>query len=188
MDLQELSDDGLMTRVRLGDARAFEGLYTRYAQPIFAFLWRSTGGDAELAADIRQEIFLQLWNARDHWRSGGSLSAYLFRAARGRLADQRRRAAVRERDRPVVAELQAAPPTPDELFRVRELAARVASALDALPERTREVFSLKWDAGLRYREIAELLGVSVKTVEYHMSRALSLLAESLEDLRPAGDG
>ena len=74
-------------------------------------------------------------------------------------------------------------PAPDTALERERLAARVNAAIDMLPDRMREVFSLKRDAGLTYREIAARLGISPKTVEVQMGNALKRLREALADLR-----
>jgi RNA polymerase sigma-70 factor, ECF subfamily len=84
--------------------------------------------------------------------------------------------------RPIDAEESTSPP-PDVVLGEAKLTRRIIHAIDALPDRAREVFILKRDARLSYREIAALVDISPKTVEMHMGRALRLLRENLADLR-----
>ncbi|HJU73447.1 MAG TPA: sigma-70 family RNA polymerase sigma factor, partial [Gemmatimonadaceae bacterium] len=72
----------------------------------------------------------------------------------------------------------------DESVTESELAAAVRAAVDRLPPRCREVFMLSRDSGLTYGEIAKALGISIKTVETQMGRALKALRESLKIYRP----
>jgi RNA polymerase sigma-70 factor, ECF subfamily len=175
-------DEELMARVRAGDGAAFEAVYRRHKDRVFGYLWRVCGDEA-VADDLHQEVFVRLWQARDRWTSSGSLAGYLLRTARNLSLNQHRNQDTRSRAH---LELQASgtrAPAPDAVLRERDLARRVNEAIDALPERPREVFVLKRDASLTYREIGELLGISPKTVEVHMGKALRLLRERLSDLR-----
>ncbi len=177
------ADADLMARVRAGDRTAFEVIYRRHEARVFAYLWRLVR-DETLAADLRQEVFLRLWRARRDWRPGGSVAGYLIRSAHTLAIDARRREQVRSR---WADELRfshpSTTPAPDTALERERLAARVNAAIDMLPDRMREVFSLKRDAGLTYREIAARLGISPKTVEVQMGNALKRLREALADLR-----
>ncbi len=182
-EIRAPTDDELMARARSGDRYAFEQLYGRHEARVYAFVWRLTGDEA-IAADLRQEAFFRLWNARHEWKDGGSVGSYLIGVARNLAVDRHRRQRVHDR----WCEEEghgppATPPAPDMVMEHQALAIRVHAAIDALPSRPREVFVLKRDAGLSYNEIAALLGISPKTVEVHMGRALRLLRESLSDLR-----
>lgn len=177
------TDTELMIRVRAGDRLAFEHLYHRYAARVYAIAWRLMRDEAA-AADLRQEAFFRLWQRRTEWDGTGSVAAYLIRVARNLAFDGHRRRLVHERWRDEAAhEDSHRAPAPDILLAQQDVALRVHDAIDALPKRPREVFVLSRDAGLSYREIAELLGISPRTVELHMGKALRLLRETLVDLR-----
>lgn len=179
----EITDAELLVRCSDGESDAFEVIYRRHAPRLFAFLLRSTG-DPALAVDLRQEAFLRLWAARERWGGQPSARAFLIHAARGLMVDARRRSSVRLRHGERAGEIvHSAPAPPDELLHRGELAARIQRAIDALPPRQREVFVMKRDAGLSYREIGDLLGISPKTVEVHMVSALRGLRAALQDLR-----
>ena len=75
----------------------------------------------------------------------------------------------------------------DSQVQANELQAAVTQAIADLPPRTREVFVMSRERGLRYSEIAEQLGVSVKAVEANMSRALRILRERLATFMPKAD-
>jgi RNA polymerase sigma-70 factor (ECF subfamily) len=79
-------------------------------------------------------------------------------------------------------EVETADPS-DDRFRDAEIGAALAHALALLPERPRQVFLLSRRQGLSYAEIAEVLGIAVKTVEMHMGRALAQLRVSLQEWR-----
>lgn len=173
------SDAELMARTKRGDRAAFRVLYERHEGRVYAYLWRLLG-DRGRAEDLRQEVFVRLWTARQGWRAGGTVAGFLIRTARNLALNEQRHAQVERRWRGRVAgERLPSPPTPDVVLERSDLAARVHSAIEALPDRPREVFILKRDAGMTYREIAEQLGISPRTVEVHMSRAYKLLRAAL---------
>lgn len=172
-----------MTRVRDGDQSAFEQVYRRHASRVYSYLWRLVKDDS-LAADLSQDVFFRLWQARESWKESGSVAGYLVGVARNLAIDRHRRDLMHDRWRAEAEHQQPiGGPAPDVVLAHEDLAIRVHAAIDALPDRPREVFVLKRDAGLSYHEIALLLGISQKTVEVHMSKALRLLRESLSDLR-----
>lgn len=172
-----------MSRIRHGDRGSFRELYERHEGRVYAYLWRLLG-DRGQAEDLRQEAFVRLWAAREDWEDSGSVAGYLIRVARNLALNTQRHEQVAHRWRVLVSSDPApTPPPPDLVLAQENLAARIYAAIEALPERPREVFILKRDAGLSYREIAEQLGISPKTVEVHMSRAYKLLREALAGLR-----
>lgn len=181
------TDTELMARVRSGDCLAFEQIYVRHGARVYAVLWRLIKDEA-IAADLQQDAFFRLWQARDDWSERGSVAGYLIGVARNLAVDGHRRRQVHDRWRDEAARQQPPPsPAPDIVMEQRDIALRVHAAIDALPERPREVFILKRDASLSYQEIAALLEISPKTVEVHMGRALRLLREALADLRETRD-
>lgn len=181
--MQPPTDNELMERVRAGDESAFELLYHRHEARVYAFVWRLVREEA-LAADLCQEAFVRIWRSRTRWKPGGSVAGYLIRTCRTLVIDEHRRKEVRDR---WAHEVAASPvqmaPAPDRAVETRELAAGLAAAIDSLPDRTREVFTLKRDGDLTYREIAEMLGISPKTVDAHMNKALGILRSELANLR-----
>jgi len=180
---QAIDDTKLMARVRAGDELAFELLFRRYEARLYAYLWRRVR-DEELAADLTQETFVRLWQSRLRWQDSGSMGAYLIRTAQRLTIDEYRRREVRNRwSQDAAVASASAVRAPDQDLEERELRLRLDEAICALPERTREVFILKRDAGLSYREIAELMEISPKTVDAHMNRALRQLRDRLADLR-----
>lgn len=69
------TDDELMARVGAGNRLAFEQIHDRYGPRVYAFLWRLIGDEA-IAADLRQDVFFRLWQARGNWKRGGSVPGY----------------------------------------------------------------------------------------------------------------
>jgi RNA polymerase sigma-70 factor (ECF subfamily) len=176
-----------VVRVGRGDSSALEEMFSAYGPRLCAFAHRWTRS-RETAEEIVQDVFLAIWRNRAEWRLGaGMLKPYLFRATRNRVTNDLRRVRVAERfaERAVHEDFDGAvsrpSATPDEDMRQAELRRSVHEAVTALPDRCREIFLLNREQGLTYAEIAGLLGVTVKTVEYHMARAFVALRARLAD-------
>lgn len=176
----------LARRVREGDEAAFEHIFRAYYPRLVSFACTKLGSQA-LAEEMVQEVFLQIWARREQWVVERSLAAYVFRAVRNRILNARRSIRLEVSYAAAAAaaceiEVETAEPCDDRL-RDAEIAAALAHALARLPERPRQVFLLSRRQGLSYAEIAEVLGIAVKTVEMHMGRALVQLRTSLQEWR-----
>ena len=153
----------------------YESVYQEIAPKLRNFMYYRTG-NAENASDIVQESFLRLWENCAKVLPEKA-SAWLFRVGENIFFKQKARAKVvlkyewRQRGpEPTYA-------SPQEELEEREFQAQLEAAIAALPDGAREVFLLNRMDGLKYREIAELLGISQKAVEKRMHRALVSLRE-----------
>jgi len=173
-------DRDRVDRVRAGDVHAFEELFRAYKNDLGAFV-ASYVRSREGAEEVIQELFLHLWQQRHVWDVAVPLNIYLFRAARNRaiswLRHERVESAFRERVARAGADAFAPrqPPSSDEAARVRELEDAIDQVVSTLPERCGEVFRLNRYHHLSYAEVAEVMAISVKTVEGQMGRALATL-------------
>ncbi len=163
-------------------------LTNRYLDSVFRFI-RSLVRDSEAAADLTQDVFLKLQRAGGH-PSG----AYVMATARNTALSWLRRRSLERRhvDTRAPEDLEAGGPeagvpgvvslggTPDRVLQQRELAAALAAALAALPQDLREVFHLSEMEGLRYAQIAEVVGCPVGTVASRKHLAVRKLREHLE--------
>lgn len=167
-----------LARVRAGDERAFEAFFRVWYPRLADYAFRMLES-RDAAEDVVQNLFVALWNRRDRWPEGGKMAGYLHRAVRNRSLNQlrSRKTARRWLERvdpdPVVA------PVAETVLEHEELTALLRTALDNLSPRCREVFVLSRDQGLTYPAIADTLGISVKTVETLMGRALKALRAQL---------
>lgn len=184
----------LVDRSRHGDREAFSELVERH-RVIAAAKAFGALGDVHLTADAVQEAFLKAWQKigelREPERFSGWFLAIVQRASVD-VSRRRGRASVRERS---WEELGAgdgaalAEPSGAELLIRRERGERIRQALRALPPEYREVIILKHAEGRSYREIARLLGTSIKAVESRLFRARQHLGRMLEDREmPPGEG
>ncbi len=183
------SDAMLVVRLRAGDGAAFEALFRRHYTGLFRFAWRLTGAAAD-AEEVVQDVFVAIWAQRATWAPTASVSGYLYAAVRNRVQKAVRHARVEERYAEQVGDAQTEPsaarvaPAADHAHGAAELRAAVHRTLAALPERCRLTFLLNREQGLSYAQVAEALGVSVKTVETQIARALVVLRRELGDWMP----
>lgn len=136
----------------------------------------------DLAQDVVQDVFVRVWQRRIGCRAH-SVRAYLFRATRNCALDEiRSRHALHDRERQRARDESRRPPTPLDIYEERQLSSAADAALQALPVRRREAFTLAYLKRLTYTEVAEVMGVSPKTVGHHVSAALAELREKLHFL------
>lgn len=159
-------------------------LFRTYGGDLIRFLVRR-GADRETAADLAQEAFLRMMRAEPAGDFRDAC-AYLFRTAVNLSVDQGRR----ERIVPLadnnddVTGFADPVASPERIVMSRQELVRLGRLIDALPPRCREVFVLARIEGLNTTEIGERLGISPKTAFSHMTRALILLKEKMEEGAP----
>lgn len=153
----------------------FEQLYRQHFTPLYRYAYNVVRDEAQ-AEGIVQNVFLKLWDKRDTLRIHTSWQAYLFRATYHEALNQAKRDQVRTR----FAQQQHTPAAASQASD-KELATHLERALLRLPEKCRTVFQLSRFENLKYQEIAQQLGISVKTVEAHMGKALKTLRVQLAD-------
>ena len=190
-----LSDEELMSLVIEGDDLAFQELVGRVRPAIRAFLSRLGCGIAEVD-DVAQEALIRLWLHRHSYQSGKRVQPYLLAIAKNAFLSHAERC--RRPSGPVA--LPTEPSTLDRLLlragwqvegpeaavigRYREY--RLAQAMAELPVGERLVFVLKHHEGMRYGDIAAMLGIAEGTVKSRMFRAVRMLRQALPDLDPEG--
>lgn len=178
-DIKEATspETALVLAIRDGDDQAFKALYFQYADPLFRFLYRKTN-QREIAEELVQELFVKVWRNRNNLDPHQSIKAYLYQAANHVAIDHLRKKVIT----PTGGEVRPEHRTSEIDEEAFERKARIQDAIRQLSETQRNVFCASRFDGLTYKEIAETEGISVKTVEVHMGRALKKLRESLKDL------
>ena len=167
--------------IATGDRNAFESLFRLHYRALCAFAIGYVK-DPDRAEDLVQDLFFRLWLDREKVQITTSIKAYLYASVRNRCLTE-----IKSGGRLVVLNEDADDrPQEDVLSEDEhtERIARVQAAIEELPEERRKVFKLSRYEGLKYQEIAERLGISVKTVENQMGKALKTLREELSDLVP----
>jgi RNA polymerase sigma factor (sigma-70 family) len=161
-------------------------LARRYYAPLTSFFRKRTR-NAQDVQDLVQQVFLRL---AQHGELGAVRNAegYLFQTASNTLKDHLRNASVRDRfmaeRRAQIQDEDGSDFSTERVILAREGAEILTNALRELPERTRDVLMLRCFEGLKYGEIARLQGLSTRSIEKHLQRALVHVSKALE----RGDG
>lgn len=176
---QEANDAVLFARLATDDGQALAALMECYWRPMVGFaLGRVHSQDA--AEDVVQEAFVRIWERRRELRPQASPRSYLYRVLRNLITDIHRRRQLSHRFA-FLSTLCEVDETPSALalLEADEFSAAAESAIAALPERRRDVFILAHLHDLSYREVAEVLGITPRTVANHMTLALAQLRAAL---------
>jgi RNA polymerase sigma-70 factor, ECF subfamily len=169
--------------VSQGDGKAFEAMYRYYYPRLGQFLLRYVHSE-KVAEDLIHNLFYNIWNNRTNLEPRGTLRAYLYTAARNQalkyLEKNKKHDHVSLENH---LKLHGKENRSADTIEYKEFSQAVKRAVRQLPDRRRQIFLLHREDKLTYREIAETLNISVKTVETQMSRSLKFLGEKLAEFR-----
>ncbi|WP_373168450.1 RNA polymerase sigma-70 factor [Bacteroides cellulosilyticus] len=165
----------LILRLIEGDEDAFCELYATYKNRLIYFAMRFLKS-REYAEDVFQDAFTVVWQSRRFINPDASFSSYLYTIMRNRILNQLRNAANEEKLKESILS-QALDYTEDTKREVmlNDLKSLISHALQQLTSRQREIFEMSREAQLSHKEIADKLGISVNTVQEHISISLKLI-------------
>jgi RNA polymerase sigma-70 factor (ECF subfamily) len=189
--VRDETNETLMLRFRDGDVRAFEFLLSRHQKPIYEFILRSVGPhNTALAEDLAQETFLRVVKQAKTYEQRAKFTTWLYTLARNLCIDNSRRMVHRktrsldqqdEDGQTLLDRTADKGPAIDRKVIGQQLQTRLQQAIDSLPEDQREVFLMREQADLSFKEIAEVIGISENTVKSRMRYALEKLRAQLEE-------
>ena len=176
-----VTDPDIIPKIAQGNKSAFETLFKSHYANLCGYAVKYVWEPDE-AEEIVQDLFFNLWNKRSSLYISSSIESYLFRAVRNACLNYLKHRKVRE-NYAVAAQENHNPGLRlnDNPIETLELQKRIDEAIDALPPERKKVFMLSRHEGLKYKEIADALGISVKTVEAQMGKALKFLKEELKE-------
>ena len=165
----------LILRLIGGDEDAFCELYATYKNRLIYFAMRFLKS-REYAEDVFQDAFTVIWQSRRFINPDASFSSYLYTIMRNRILNQLRNAANEEKLKESILS-QALDYTEDTKREVmlNDLKSLISHALQQLTPRQREIFEMSREAQLSHKEIADKLGISINTVQEHISTSLKLI-------------
>ncbi len=162
------------------DEVSFEYLFRSYFSPLCLFSMKYLK-DIDTAKEIVHDVFINVWVKRNELDMNKSLKSYLFTSVYNRslnyIRDRKKFKDVEEL-RPELHEQSSFDASAE--LEGEELQHQIQKAVDSLPERTKNIFEMSRFEGLKYKEIAEKLEISQKTVEAQMSTALKILRDKLK--------
>jgi len=175
-------NDFLLSAVQRGDQKAFDTLFRRYYPMLCAYGHRFV--ELEDAEEIVEDSLLWIWENRETLVIESSLNSYLFKMVYRRALNKLAHIDATQRaDTRFYEEMQEMLQDTD-YYQIEELAKRIEDAVAALPESYRVAFVMHRFRDMSYKEIAETLGVSPKTIDYRIQQALKQLRTDLKDYLP----
>ena len=188
--LNGCSDEDLLTRFCKGQKEAFGVLVRRYERELFGYLRRYLG-DSTLAEDVFQNTFLQVYVKSGQYEPGRPVRPWLYTIATNQAIDALRRNSrhqavsldqYREESyegevHSLLETLEGRGPGPLDLAQGQERRERIRASVDRLPDFLRQVLILAYYQGLKYRDIADIVGIPVGTVKSRLHAALVKLQE-----------
>lgn len=156
----------------------FKLLFIEYYGPLCNFLLKYTH-DEDLIEDIVQDVFVKIWQKRKDLSADVNTKAYLFQAAKNKAFERFRSQKTYEKHLDYYKENNQLSADEDDLADRLVRLEKINQSLRHLAPKCREVFVMHKYKGLTYAEIAEVLGISTKTVEGHMLKAIKNLRELL---------
>lgn len=176
------SDKQIFDAIKNDDQGAYEMVFREYYRPMTSYAFRFLHNLTE-SESIVQDVFLRLWQKRREIMITASLQNYLFRSVKNHCINYIEHEKIKTGYQSMVINNEADRSEYSEFFLEYGLRMKIQAAIAALPQKRQEIFRLAREDGLKYREIAEQLKISVKTVETQMTLALKQLRESLKEYK-----
>ena len=169
----------LIARIKTGDYPAFSCIFTAYYRDLVMFASKFVH-DINTAEEIVQETFVKLWEEHESIKINTSLKSYLLKTVQNKCIDwYRHKKIIQKHDSYVLETSPGLIYDTDSYILHSELQEQIERALSQLPDEISEVFRLNRYQGLKYHEIADLFGVSVRTIEVRIGKALHMLRNHL---------
>jgi len=189
--LTQCSDEELLARLQKGERDVFGDLVRRYQRELYGYLRRYLG-DADLAEDVFQTTFLQVFTKIAQYEAGRAARPWIYTIATHQAIDAMRRvgrhptvsleqtsgAGENGEVRSLLDMIEARGDSPVDQAEAAERQKMVRDSVDKLPDMLRQVVILTYYEGMKYREAAEVLGIPVGTVKSRLHSALLKLQES----------
>ncbi|MEO9851317.1 MAG: RNA polymerase sigma-70 factor [Reichenbachiella sp.] len=175
-------EDELILRLSNHDRGAFEQIFRTYYADLCKFCMKYVR-DEQVAEEVVQEVFINIWERRSNLTITTSIKSYLFTAIRNRSFNYLKLQLPKEQkkvDLEGIGFLEA--DNREQEMIMDELRHHVHAAIEALPNKCQIIFNLSRNAGMTYKEIADELDISVKTVENQIGLALKKLRENLNPI------
>ena len=180
----ELPDEQMALLLTKRDEAAFEQVFKMHYKNLHAYACAMLKDEDE-AEEVVQQVFFKLWERSHNLSFSGSVAAYLYRAVHNESLNWLKHQKIKAGHQLHIAySMKNKSETIAGKMQQKELENKFRQALNELPEQCRTVFQLSRFEDMKYREIADKLEISVKTVENHMGKALKLLRTKLVEFLP----
>lgn len=166
------------------DERAFEQVYKKYFKDLHSYAWNLVKDEA-IAEGIVQNVFLKLWERAENLHFQQAPAPYLYRSVHNESLNHLKHKKVRlAYDAYAMKQQVYEKSSATSKVQLSELQQKIQVALNDLPQQCRTIFQMSRFREMKYQEIADELGLSVKTVEAQMGKALKVMRKKLADYLP----
>ena len=173
-------DKDILKQIREGNESAFEAVFNEYYESLAYFALKYVG-NAQAAEDIVQELFVKIWANRQTLHVEQSLGAYLYGAVKNACFNYLKSQKIRsEYASKQIQTSESETFIPNEID-AADLNVLIETAIFSMPGERQKIFRMSRVEGLKYAEIAEKQGISIKTVEAQMGKALQYMRSMLKD-------
>ena len=177
----EVNEPRLIALLGKQDEKAFEDVFKTHYRSLHAYAYTLLK-DEMAAEEMVQNVFYKLWERSETLQISGSIAAYLYRAVHNESLNYLKHLKVRSEHQLHVSHRAGHDnDSASKRLHLKELEDRLRKAMNDLPEQCRTIFQMSRFEELRYKEIADRLDISVKTVENQMGKALKILRSKLVD-------
>ena len=177
----EIDFHSLQNQVSKGDQQAFARLYGLFNKRLLAFSI-SLVHSPEIAEEVVEDVFVKLWANRSEAAAIRNLAVYLYVAVKNQSLNRLSSIAKDLHKQPFDSldpGVEAFRDDPHDLMVTAEMLAKMNQVIDQLPPRCKMIFKLIREDGLRYKEVSEILNISVKTIDAQMAIAIKRICEAL---------
>jgi RNA polymerase sigma-70 factor (family 1) len=172
----------LLQLIASGDQTAFKQVYASFYVRLYRFALAIVK-TKEAAEEIVEDVFIRIWQQRAGLSAVRNLRVYLYAATKNTALNylsKMARASITEPFDHITIQLERTAVNPEQILITAEMAKQMHEAVDALPPRCKMIFKLIREDGLRYKEVAEILNISVNTIDVQMAIAVKRIATALE--------
>lgn len=180
----QIPDLDILLGIRQGNERVFETVFKKHYQALCNYACGILK-DMDDAEEVVQSIFLKFWEQREGIEINVSLKSYLYRAVHNTCLNRLKHLKIQETYRQYVGDyLENSYDSATDILDKVALESSIEDALKKLPEQCRLIFKMSRFEELKYQEIADRLGLSVKTIENQIGKALKIMRTELSDYLP----
>jgi RNA polymerase sigma-70 factor (ECF subfamily) len=164
----------------LGDEQAYKALFRMFYKPLSQFAY-SIIKSWESAEEIASDVFLNIWKNRERLLQVDNLKVYLYVSTKNIALNYLNKEARTHHFSldELAVDIGTSHATPEQIYISGEMVKKIEAAINDLPPKRKMIFKLIREDGLKYKEVAQILDISVNTIDVHMAHALKKISEAI---------
>lgn len=179
--LDDNNDRQLVSRLRVGDKKAFEEIFRKYREKVYYFAIRYYNSPED-AENVVQDVFVKLWDEHEGVKEELSLNNYIYTIAKNHLFNIHRKKINEKAYRNYIVDYLVQTPNLENELIYADLKAGIDKVIENLPAQRKKVFIMSNFEGFSNKELASILNLSVRTIEVHKSLALQTIRKALKKI------